>query len=178
MLSASSSTSDLFNFQTLSEIQSLQARCQKSNSTLKIGITASCFDCLHAGHVKMLDDAKKQCDFLVIALQTDPTIDRPHKNKPVQSFEERQIMIQAVRHVDQVIKYATESDFYQILIHLQPDIRILGSDYENKSFTGDDLKEIPIYYHDRNHNWSSTDFRRRIYEAEKSKLNLTLKNSF
>ena len=128
----------------------------------KIGFTCSCFDLLHTGHILMLKDAKEQCDYLVIGLQTDPTIDRPDvKHKPIQSLKERNIQLEAVKYIDKIIIYETENDLYKLLLDLNPDIRILGSDYKGKSFTGDDL-DITIYYHDRNHNYSSTNLRKKI----------------
>ena len=127
-----------------------------------IGFTCSCFDLLHAGHILMLRDAKRHCDKLIVGLQTDPTIDRPDtKNKPIQSLEERQIQLEAVRYVDEVFTYDTEEDLYKKLLDINPDVRILGSDYIGKSFTGDDL-DIKIYYHDRNHNYSTTNLRKKI----------------
>ena len=139
------------------------------NKKGKIGFTCSCFDLLHAGHVKMLEDAKNQCDYLVVGLQTDPTIDRPlTKNKPIQELEERQIMISGIKFVDEVILYETEDDLYSYLKGNKPDVRILGSDYEGEDFTGKDLN-IPIYYHKRDHNWSTTSLREKVYEAELQK---------
>ena len=126
-----------------------------------IGFTCSCFDLLHAGHILMLQDAKRQCDKLIVGLQTDPTIDRPEKNKPIQSLEERQIQLEAVKYVDEVFTYDTEEELYKKLLDINPDVRILGSDYIGKSFTGDDL-DIKIYYHDRNHNYSTTNLRKKI----------------
>ena len=128
---------------------------------MKIGFTCSCFDLLHAGHILMLKDAKAQCDYLIVGLQTDPTIDRPEKNKPIQSFEERKIQLEAVKYVDEIFVYETEKDLYKKLLEINPDIRILGSDYINKPFTGDDL-DIKIYYHERKHNYSSTNLRGSI----------------
>ena len=130
------------------------------------GFTCSCFDLLHAGHCLMLKDAKEQCDKLIVGLQTDPTIDRPDtKNKPIQSFEERKIQLESIKYVDEVIIYETEKDLYNLLKELKPDVRIIGADYKGKSFTGDDL-DIPIYYNDRFHNWSTSGLRKAIYEAE------------
>jgi len=127
-----------------------------------IGFTCSCFDLLHAGHILMLKDAKNQCDYLVVGLQIDPTIDRPKvKNKPIQSLTEREIMLKAIKYVDEIIIYNTEKDLYELLKKLKPDIRILGSDYINKDFTGNDLN-IKIYYHNRNHNYSSSNLRKKI----------------
>ena len=134
-----------------------------------IGFTCSCFDLLHAGHILMLQDAKSRCDKLIVGLQSDPTIDRPEKNKPIQSLEERKIQIEAVKYVREVIVYDTEKDLYELLKNLNPDVRILGSDYIGKPFTGDDL-DIEIYYHERNHNFSSTNLRTKIYEEECKKI--------
>ena len=128
---------------------------------MKKGFTCSCFDLLHAGHILMLKDAKEQCDYLIVGLQTDPTIDRPEKNKPIQSFEERKIQLEAVKYVDEIFTYETEEDLYKKILYFNPDVRILGSDYIGKPFTGDDLN-IPIYFHDRKHNYSSTNLRGSI----------------
>ena len=127
-----------------------------------IGFTCSCFDLLHAGHILMLQDAKSRCDKLIVGLQTDPTIDRPDtKNKPIQSLEERRIQLKAVKYIHEIFEYDTEEDLYKKLLDINPDVRILGSDYIGKSFTGDDL-DIDIYYHERNHNYSSTNLRKKI----------------
>ena len=134
----------------------------------KIGFTCSCFDLLHTGHLIMLKDAKKQCDILVVGLQTDPTIDRPDKNKPVQSFFERKTMIESIKYIDEVIDYATEKDLHTILTTLNPDVRIIGSDWENKLYTGHEL-DIPMHWHKRDHDYSTSAFRMRIYEAESKK---------
>ena len=129
-----------------------------------VGFTCSCFDLLHAGHILMLQDAKRQCDKLIVGLQTDPTIDRPDtKNKPIQSFEERKIQLEAVKYVDEVFIYDTEEELYKKLLFINPDVRILGSDYIGKSFTGDDL-DIKIHYHNRNHSYSSTNLRKKVLE--------------
>ena len=136
---------------------------------MKKGFTCSCFDLMHPGHIKMLQDARDQCDYLIVGLQEDPTIDRPDtKNKPIQTMEERYIMLSAVRFIDEIMLYKTEDDLYSYLKKNKPDIRILGSDYDipDKKFTGDDL-DIDIYYHKRDHNWSSTEMRQRIIKNEK-----------
>ena len=135
---------------------------------MKKGFTCSCFDLLHPGHVKMLQDARDQCDYLIVGLQSDPTIDRPDtKNKPIQTLEERQIMLSAVRFIDEIMIYDTEDDLYSYLKHNKPDVRILGSDYDipDKRFTGDDLN-IPIYFHNRNHEYSTSNLRNKIVETK------------
>ncbi|MDB4859565.1 adenylyltransferase/cytidyltransferase family protein [Candidatus Marinimicrobia bacterium] len=133
----------------------------------KIGFTCSCFDLLHAGHILMLKDAKKQCDYLIVGLQTDPSIDRPNeKNQPLQSLKERKIQLEAVKYIDKIIVYKTEKELYVLLKEIMPDIRILGNDYINKKFTGNDLN-IKTYYHNRNHNYSSSALREKIISIEK-----------
>ena len=131
-----------------------------------IGFTCSCFDLLHAGHILMLKDAKKQCDYLIVGLQTNPSIDRTEKNEPIQSFEERKIQLESVKYIDEILEYSTEKELYSLLKKINPDIRILGADYINKPFTGDDL-DIQIYYHKREHNYSTTNLREKIYLKEK-----------
>ena len=129
----------------------------------KIGFTCSCFDLLHAGHILMLEDSKKQCDYLIVGLQTDPTIDRPkEKNKPIQSLEERRIQLEAIKYVDEVITYETENDLYELLYKLMPNVRILGTDYEHKYFTGIEIEGIDIYFHKRDHDYSTSSLREKI----------------
>ena len=132
---------------------------------MKIGFTCSCFDLLHAGHILMLKDAKEQCDKLIVGLQTDPTLDRPEKNKPIQSYEERLIQLEAVKYIDDVIKYETEEDLLQLLKLMRPNVRILGSDYQDgRYYTGMELN-IPIHYHERNHGYSSSRLREKIKQS-------------
>ena len=129
----------------------------------KIGFTCSCFDLLHAGHILMLEDSKKQCDYLIVGLQTDPTIDRPEeKNKPIQSLEERKIQLEAIKYVDEVIVYETENELYELLYKLMPNVRILGTDYEHKYFTGIEIEGIDIYFHKRDHDYSTSSLREKI----------------
>lgn len=131
---------------------------------MKIGFVASCFDLLHAGHCLMLKDAKKQCEWLVAALQDDPSVDRPQKNKPIQSLEERKIQLESIKYVDEVVFYNTEEDLIKLLQLIKPQVRILGSDYKDKHFTGKELK-IPIYYHLRDHEWSTSSLRKKIKDV-------------
>jgi len=109
----------------------------------------------------MFKDAKTVCNHLVIALQSDPTIDRPEKNKPVQTLQERIIILNAIKYVDEIIVYDTEEDLYDLLKNNNLDVRILGTDYKNKKFTGDDL-DISIHFHHRNHDWSSSSLKNKI----------------
>ena len=134
------------------------------------GVTAGAFDLLHAGHIKLLEDAKKQCTHLIVVLQSDPTLDRPQKNKPVQSLEERITQLEAVKFVDEIMVYDTEGDLLVLLSNLKPDIRIQGNDWKGKAYTGLSLN-IPIYYHDReSHSFSSATLRKRVIEAGSPKL--------
>lgn len=146
---------------------------------LKVGITFSTFDLCHAGHIAMLSEAKKHCDYLIAALQTDPTIDRPDtKNKPVQSIVERQIQLQAVRYVDEIVVYETEKDLEDILLTLPINVRILGVEYEGKNFTGKEICEkrgISLIYNGRDHSFSSSNLRKRVAGAENSKIKTTEK---
>ena len=140
---------------------------------LKIGITFSTFDLLHAGHVAMLAEAKQHCDYLIAALQTDPTIDRPDtKNKPVQSIVERQIQLACNRFVDEIVVYQTEKDLEDILLSMPLDVRIIGIEYQDKYFTGKEICEkrgIEIVYNGRDHSFSSSNLRKRVAEAERNK---------
>ena len=139
----------------------------------RIGITFSTFDLLHAGHIAMLSEAKNHCDYLICGLQTDPTIDRPEtKNKPVQSIVERQIQLAACRYVDEVVVYSTEQDLIDLLLILPVDTRILGVEYADKDFTGKSecvLRGIEIIYNGRDHSFSSSSLRKRVYDNEASK---------
>ena len=134
-----------------------------------IGITFSTFDLFHAGHIAMLSEAKNHCDYLIVGLQTDPTIDRPDsKNPPVQSIVERQIQVSACRFVDEIVVYQTEKDLEDILLTLPIDVRILGVEYYDKKFTGRDICEqrgIELVFNSRDHSFSSSNLRKRVVDA-------------
>jgi glycerol-3-phosphate cytidylyltransferase len=136
----------------------------------KIGITFSTFDLLHAGHIAMLSEAKNHCDYLIAGLQTDPTIDRPDtKNKPIQSVVERQIQLAACRYVDEVVVYQTEQDLIDLLLILPVDVRILGVEYEDKPFTGQEEcynRGIELVFNGRDHSFSSSSLRKRVADAQ------------
>ena len=137
--------------------------------TERVGIVASCFDLFHAGHILMLMEAKQECDRLTVALQSDPTLDRPEKNKPVQGLYERYLQVNSCKYVDQIIPYDTEADLYNLLAGFEWDVRFLGSDYIDRTdFTGYDL-ESPIHYCVRKHDYSSSSLRERIIKSEKKK---------
>ena len=135
---------------------------------MKIGFTCSTFDLFHAGHIMMLKEARTQCDYLIVGLQTDPTIDRPEKNKPIQGIFERYVQLQACKHVDEVVVYATEKELLDVLQSYPIDVRILGDEYASKSFTGDNL-DMELYFNRREHSFSTTELRQRVVDAERIK---------
>ena len=141
---------------------------------LKVGITFSTFDLLHAGHIAMLAEAKNHCDYLICGLQTDPTIDRPDtKNKPVQSIVERQLTLGACRYVDEIVVYSTEQDLIDLILTLPIDVRILGIEYEDTNFTGRNEgtgRGIVHVFNKRDHSFSSSSLRKRVAEAERNKI--------
>jgi len=140
---------------------------------MKTGITFSAFDLLHAGHVKMLEDAKQHCDFLIVGLQTDPTIDRPTKNKPTQTVVERYIQLKACKFVDEIVPYTTEQDLEDILKSFTVHVRILGDEYKDRDFTGRSYcqeKGIELYFNTRDHRFSSTFLRQEVYQKELLKV--------
>jgi len=132
---------------------------------MKTGFTCSTFDLFHAGHIIMLEEARTQCDYLIVGMQTDPTIDRPEKNKPVQTVFERFIQLSACKYVDLVIPYATEKELLDILLSYPIDVRILGEEYADKAFTGNYLN-IELYFNKREHSFSTTESRQRVVTAE------------
>jgi glycerol-3-phosphate cytidylyltransferase len=137
-----------------------------------VGITCSTFDLLHAGHVIMLEECKKYCDYLICALQVDPTIDRPQKNKPIQSLVERYLQLDAVKHVDKIIPYNTEEELITIFSSLDLDVRIIGEEYKDSDFTAKNIclkRGIKLVYNKRDHDFSSSSLRERIYEQESNK---------
>jgi glycerol-3-phosphate cytidylyltransferase len=141
---------------------------------MKIGFTCSTFDLFHAGHVAMLKEAKRQCDYLIVGLQTDPTIDRPtEKNKPIQSVFERFVQIDACKYVDEIVVYSTEKELIDIFLSYPIDIRILGVEYQGRDFTGKTEcldRGIDFYFNDRKHSFSTTELRQRVYNIEKLRI--------
>jgi glycerol-3-phosphate cytidylyltransferase len=136
---------------------------------MRVGFTCSTFDLFHAGHVMMLKEAKSQCDHLIVGLQMDPTIDRPTtKNKPLQTVLERFIQVQACKYVDEIIPYATEKELMDILTSYPIDVRIVGEEYRDKQFTGYQLP-MSVYFNSRQHSFSTTELRQRLFEIEKAK---------
>ena len=134
---------------------------------MKVGFTCSTFDLLHAGHVIMLREAKEQCDYLICGLQVDPSIDRPEKNRPVQTIVERYTQLKGLSYVDEIIPYRTEEDLEDILSMYHINVRILGEEYKDKTFTGRAIcasRGIELYYNKRDHRFSTSDLRSRVCE--------------
>ena len=138
-----------------------------------VGFTCSTFDLLHAGHILMLAECKQVCDYLIVGVQSDPTVDRPGtKNKPVQSIVERYVQLSAVKFVDEIIVYNTEKDLEDMLMFLPIGVRIIGEEYKDKDFTGKQICEdrgIKIWYNSRSHRFSSSELRQRTYQSEVTK---------
>jgi len=138
-----------------------------------VGFTCSTFDLLHAGHILMLAECKQICDYLIVGVQSDPTIDRPGtKNKPVQSIVERYVQLSAVKFVDEIIVYNTEKDLEDMLMFLPISVRIIGEEYKDKDFTGKSICEdrgIKIWFNSRSHRFSSSELRQRTYQSEVTK---------
>jgi glycerol-3-phosphate cytidylyltransferase len=131
----------------------------------KIGFTCGTFDLSHAGHYLMLKESKENCDYLIVGLQVDPSIDRPEKNKPVQTLKERKIQLSACKYIDKIIVYKTEADLLKLLKKLKPNVRFIGVDHKGKSFTGETLP-IKIFWNKRNHKYSSRNLRERVNKAQ------------
>ena len=139
---------------------------------MKVGITFGAFDLFHAGHIKMLEEAKSRCDFLIVGLQLDPSIDRPKKNKPTQTIVERYVQVRSCKYIDEIIPYKTEQDLIDILSSFKIDLRIIGEEYQDKGFTGKEYckkKGIEIYYNKREHRFSSSALREQVSNSEKLK---------
>ena len=131
----------------------------------KIGFTCGAMDLLHAGHILMLKDCRSQCDHLIVGLHTNPQLDRPDKNKPIQSLIERYIQLEGCSYVDQIIPYETEADLVELLTAIPIDIRFVGDDWRDKPFTGHEITKIQVSYNTREHDYSSSGLRRRIADS-------------
>ena len=138
------------------------------NNKYKKGIICGSFDLIHPGYIRMFKEAKNVCEELIVALQGDPTIDRPHKCKPVQSLEDRREILEAIRYVDTIVTYNTERELFELLNKISYDVRILGSDYKNISkYTGSKLNK-PVYYCERSHDYSTTRLKEAIYNERRN----------
>ncbi|AOR26750.1 glycerol-3-phosphate cytidylyltransferase [Formosa sp. Hel3_A1_48] len=136
---------------------------------MRVGITFSTFDLLHAGHIKMLEEAKTQCDYLIVGLQLDPSLNRAEKNAPTQTITERYIQLKGCKHVDEIVPYVSEQDLEDILRSFKLDVRIIGEEYRDKPFTGREYcqtKGIELYFNTRDHRFSSSGLRKQVKIAE------------
>ena len=144
----------------------------QNHPKFRVGITFSTFDLLHAGHIMMLEEAKRQCDYLICGLQMDPTLDRPEKNQPTQTVVERYIQLRGCKYVDEIVPYSTEQDLEDILRSFKLDVRIVGDEYRNRDFTGRQYceeKGIELYFNSRDHRFSSSGLRKIVAEKEAKK---------
>jgi glycerol-3-phosphate cytidylyltransferase len=136
---------------------------------MRVGITFSTFDLLHAGHIKMLEEAKTQCDYLIVGLQLDPSLDRAEKNAPTQTITERYIQLKGCKYVDEIVPYVSEQDLEDVLRSFKLDVRIIGEEYIDKPFTGREYcqtKGIELYFNTRDHRFSSSGLRKQVKIAE------------
>lgn len=128
-----------------------------------VGFTCGAMDLLHAGHVLMLKECKEQCDYLIVGLEIDPSVDRPDKKKPIETMEERKIRLEGCKYIDEIVIYKNEIDLYNLLKKLNPNVRFMGADWKNKeNYSRDRLPLMKVIYNSRNHNYSSSDLRKRI----------------
>ena len=134
-----------------------------------VGITFGSFDLCHYGHVLMFEECKQYCDYLIVGVQSDPSIDRSEKNSLVQSHKERLGLVGSIKFVDEVRSYTTESSLINLLKEINPDVRILGADHKNKKFTGHEL-DIKCIFNSRDHGYSTSELRKRVYSSEKKKI--------
>lgn len=134
----------------------------ENSLTKKIGFTCSAFDLCHAGHLLMLEEAKSQCDYLIVGLHTNPQIDRPQKNKPIETTWQRYERLRACKYIDEIIPYDTEEDLLNILKSREIDVRVIGEEYRDADYTGKGL--LPVYYNQRKHNLSSSRLRKEIHD--------------
>ena len=138
----------------------------KSGNKKIIGFTCGAFDLTHAGHYLMFEEIRKKCDFLIVGLHLDPSVDRKNKNKPIQTLEERMIQLEACKYIDKIIVYKTEVGLYELLKKLKPDIRFMGADWKNRpNYSRDRLPDMKVIYNSRDHNYSTTNLRKRVLKA-------------
>ena len=152
------------SFDIIIDDKAIEASSWRSKINPKTGFIAGSFDVIHPGYILMFQDAKNVCEHLIVALQTDPTVDRPEKNKPVQTFAERKMILESISYVDEVLEYTTEKELYDLLRKTKIDVRILGSDYEGEKYNGYDLG-MPVHFHKRDHHWSSTRLKKMIGDS-------------
>lgn len=125
------------------------------------GIVAGAFDLIHPGYIKLFKDCKMHCNHLTIALHENPSLERPNKIPPVQSLEDRIEILRSIKYVDDVVTYQTEDMFHHYLKTGDYNVRFLGNDYVDGSYTGKNIP-IKIVFVDRSHKYSTTELKRKI----------------
>ncbi len=150
-------------------LQHIQHAAAHAKQKGTVGITCGAFDLCHYGHILVFQECKSVCDYLIVALQSDPSLDRAYKNRPVQSLTEREGLLRAIKYIDDIVLYDTEGDLYELLQKLPINVRIIGNDWHGKKYTGWDLP-IPMHFNKRDHGYSTSELRRRIHSAEQEKL--------
>jgi glycerol-3-phosphate cytidylyltransferase len=131
---------------------------------MKIGFACGVFDLFHAGHVLMLKECKEHCDYLIVALNKAENISEkinPGKQKPIFSIEERVLIMNACKYVDEVVVYNTEDELLTIMKTKNINIRFLGEDYRGKTITGSEL-DLELYYTDRSHGLSTSLYKEKL----------------
>ena len=142
------------------------AKDKKNKKSKKIGFTAGTFDLTPAGHYLMFKECKENCEYLIVGLQVDPSVDRPDKNKPVQTLKERRIQLEACKYIDKIVLYDSEIGLYHLLKKLNPDVRFIGADWKNKpNYSRDRLPKMKVVYNSRNHKYSSSNLRARVMKT-------------
>jgi len=130
------------------------------------GFTAGAMDLMHAGHLIMFEECKKDCDYLIVGLHINPHIEREEKNRPIQTSFERYMQLRACKFIDEIIPYDTEEDLYNLLVSIKPDVRFMGKDWQGKpNYSRDKLPDLKIIYNDRKHSFSSSNLRERIKKS-------------
>lgn len=134
----------------------------------KIGFTAGVFDLTHCGHLLMFQYCKKHCDYLIVAIQVDPSKYREGKEAPIETIFERFVRLESCKYVDKVIPYESEEDLESILNTVYYDLRFIGSDHQGRSFTGDSIRKDTHHFNPRDHQYSSTSLKERVVSGRKS----------
>jgi len=129
-----------------------------------VGIIAGNFDVIHPGYIKMFKECKSYCKQFIVLLHTDPSIERPHKLKPILTKQERTEILTSIKFINGIAYYTYEKELVDLIERLSPDIRFLGDDYRGKTYTGFEL-DVPVHYLNRDHGWSTTKFKKLIADT-------------
>lgn len=156
------------SFDILIDDRAINAYDWRKNITSVKGFISGNFDIIHPGYILLFMEAKQHCNHLIIGLHEDPSIERPNKHKPVQSLEERKLILSSIKYIDDIVVYKTEEDLNNILINYKIDLIILSDEYKNTNYTGYNL-DIPVHFHKRDHEYSSSKLKKQIAESIKCK---------